>query len=327
MTMTGVLTVSLDLELGWGSFDRGGLQRHAAAYRRTPEVVDRLCDLFAAHDVSATWAVVGHLLEDCGGVHDASDPGRAAWLADAPCAREADPALWHAPELVDRVRDCEVQQDVGLHGYSHLVFDEHGREAAAEELRAARRVAEGAGLDPASFVFPRNGVAHVDLLAEHGLSVYRGRDARWYEHPPTPKGARRMLRFVDEAAGTCPPTVRPRVEGDVVCVPGSQVFRPDHGAWGWTPQGTQLRRARKGLDRAAARGEVFHLWFHPFNLGVDPDPLLATLDDVLSHADDLRRSGDLEVLSIRAVGAEAGEGRWSGGTIAESPSTGARRQP
>ena len=52
----GVLTISLDLELIWGTLDLFGPER----FRRACEieravVIDRLLDLFTEFDVQATW--------------------------------------------------------------------------------------------------------------------------------------------------------------------------------------------------------------------------------------------------------------------------------
>jgi len=306
MSDAGVFTISLDTELAWGTFDHGGHRRHERAYRATPAVVERLCALFERYDVPATWAFVAHLFEDCGETHARIDEVDR----EMPCVRGVDERLWYAPGLLDTVRNCTVEQDVGLHGYTHLVVDEHARSTVDRELAAAVAAAARHDVDPVSFVYPRNRIAYVDLLADHGFEVYRGVDARWYERTGVPSAVRRSLRFADEALSVAPPVVEPHEREGVVCVPGSQVFRPDHAAWGLTPDGTQVTRARKGLDRAAATGGVFHLWWHPFNFGRDPDRLVPKLERILSYADDLRTSGRLELRSLRSIASEHRAGRW-----------------
>ncbi len=313
MTDAGVFTVSLDTELAWGSFDKGGVDRYGDAYRQTPAVVDRLCGLFDAYEVPATWAFVAHLFAGCeghgGDASGSGDDDRADWLASAPCSTGVDRSLWYAPDLLETVRACETTQDVGLHGYSHLVFTEHSRAAAAAELRDALAAAQDVGLDPSSFVYPRNEVAHVDLLADAGIDVYRGVDDRWYERAPLGPACK-PLRFFDEAAVRPPPAVTPTERDGVVCVPGSQVFRPERGAWARTPAGSQARRARKGLDRAVETGGVFHLWWHPFNLAGDVDYHLSALEDILTYVDTLRADDDLELMSMTDVADAYRDGRW-----------------
>jgi hypothetical protein len=312
MSGPGVFTLSLDTELAWGSFDKDGVERYGDAYRETQTVVNRLCALFDDYEVPATWAFVAHLFADCdghAGGEMVGDTARADWLASAPCSTGVDRSLWYAPELLATVLDCETPQDVGLHGYSHLVLGDHAREAADAELRDAVAAARDAGLDPSSFVYPRNHIAHVDLLGEYGIDVFRGVDARWYEQAPLGAG-RKPLRFLDEATIRPPPAVTPTEREGVVCVPGSQVFRPERGPWAWTPTESQTQRAHKGLDRAVETGGVFHLWWHPFNLAGNLDHHLNLLEDILTYVDTLRGDDDIELMSMKDVADAYRDGRW-----------------
>lgn len=323
MADSGVFTISLDTELAWGSFDKGGVDRHGPAYREVPAVVDRLCDLFERYDVSATWAFVAHLVSPCPGHDDAEPTVRREWLSNAPCQTGADRELWYASELLDRVRSCAVTQDVGLHGYGHLPFGRCDRRTADAELAAAVDVAESVGIDPVSFVYPRNDIAHTDLLSSHGLGVYRGVDARWYERRASASGIRKLCRFADEALGVTPPVVTPVEHDGVVRVPGSQILRPNHGPWGRIPGNRPLTRAKKGLERAAETGQMFHLWWHPFNLASDLDAMIQTLTSILDHAETLRQSGTIDVCSLREIEAMTRAGYWRDGRD-EAPDRGER---
>ncbi|WP_254840509.1 DUF2334 domain-containing protein [Natronomonas marina] len=303
----GVFTLSLDTELAWGTFDVERVERYEAAYRRTPEVIDRLCALLDEYRIPATWAVVSHLLVDCDGDHGdrnpPSLPGVDDWFGSLPCSSGLDRELWSAPWLVDRIRSCETDQEIGLHGATHMQLGAEGcsRQNAVEELEAAVETLEGFGVSPESFVFPRNDVGHLDVLAEYGIRVYRGVDARWYEHPPTPEAVKPPLRFVDEATRRTPPVVEPRSAGDLVNLPGSQPFRPRRGGWKYTPPGSSVARAKRGLRRAARTGKVFHLWFHPFNLAGDPDAELRRFERVLETARELVSDGRLVVRPMEEV--------------------------
>lgn len=312
MSETGVFTLSLDTELAWGSFDRGGLERYAADYRRTPAVVDRLCTLLDDREIPATWAFVGHLLVDCDGSHegDGLTARQDEWLRSAPCVNGADSAVWYAPDLLERVQESDVTHDVGLHGYSHLPLSDVDRDTALAEVERAVAAARRVGVEPTSFVYPRNRIGHTDVLAECGLDAYRGRDARWYEQRGLPSAARKPLRFVDEAAGLAPPTAIPMADGEILQIPASNPVRPRHGVWGLTPPGTPRRRAQKGLSRAADTGRIYHLWLHPFNLARAPDESIAALEAILDRVAALRSAGQIEVATMAAVARDARAGRW-----------------
>ncbi|PSP77008.1 hypothetical protein BRC81_11755 [Halobacteriales archaeon QS_1_68_20] len=298
----GTFVVSLDTELGWGCFDTVGVDHYREAYENTRAVIDGLCDLFDAYRAPTTWAVVTHMLTDCGGRHDEPDPEFDwidSWYGRAPCSAGVDRDLWYAPDVLERIRSADVDHELGVHGYSHMILGAPGctRAAATAEIRRAMEVVEEFDLDVETFVFPRNRIGHLDVLEEFGVEYYRGLDARWYE-ASAPRPLRRVCRFGDEFTRRTPPTVTPRARAGMVELPGSQIFRPDDGYWRYTPPGTQVERAKKGLERAADRGEVFHLWFHPFNFGSDPEGHLDLFERVLSYAADLRRDDRLEILPI-----------------------------
>ncbi|MUV59829.1 polysaccharide deacetylase family protein [Halobacterium sp. CBA1126] len=304
---TGVFTISLDTELAWGTFDKGNAERYEEAYRNTPEVIDRLCDLFDEYEIPATWAVVSHLLEDCDGDHsDRTAPDFEwidDWFGDLPCASGMDEDLWYAPWLIDRIQDCETEQEIGLHGSTHMQLGADGclRQHAEEEIGTAVKTLRSHGVEPKSFVFPRNDVGYVDVLREHGIEAYRGVDARWYERASVPSAVKPPLRFADEAIRGTPPVVDPVERDDVVEVPGSQVFRPSHDGWQYTPGESSVARAKKGLRRAARTGGVFHLWFHPFNLGHEPEQDLERLERVLAGVRDFVDRGELECRPLKSV--------------------------
>ena len=296
---TGVFTISLDTELAWGTFDKGNIEQYEAAYRNTPQVIDRLCELFDEYEIPATWAVVSHLLEECDGDHSDRTSPDFAWVDDwfdqLPCASGIDEDLWYAPWLIEKIQDCQTEQEIGLHGSTHMQLGADGclRQHADEEIGAAVETLRSHGVEPTSFVFPRNDVGHVDVLREHGLEVYRGVDARWYERASVLSAVKPPLRFADEAIRGTPPVVEPVNRDGIVEIPGSQVFRPSHDGWQYTPGESSVVRAKKGLRRAAHTGGVFHLWFHPFNLGHKPDRDLARLEAVLTAAAELAAEGEL----------------------------------
>jgi hypothetical protein len=70
-------------------------------------------------------------------------------------------------------------------------------------------------------------------------------------------------------------------------VPSSRFLRP------WSArlaalEPLRLRRILGAMGRAARRGEVFHLWFHPHNFGVDQNRNFAVLERIADEAERLR---------------------------------------
>lgn len=316
----GVVTISLDTEFAWGCFDTVGVEAHERAYARTREITSRLCELFTKYKIPATWALVAHLFDDCTLRSDPhanlNDPGFGwvhDWEAALPCQTGVDKDLWYAPDVLEMIQGCGTNQDIGIHGYSHMVLDEDEctRNAAEREIKRAIEVANDAGLSPNSFVYPRNRVGYRSVLADNGIETYRSPDLHWYERTQPPRVLRKGLRFATEFRVSSPPVGTPTEVDGLVAVPGSQVFRPYNGGWQFTPKRSQVDRAKKGIDRAAETGEIFHLWFHPFNLALEPDRLLASLEDILTYAAAQRTTGQIEILSMDTIARRFRNGRWT----------------
>jgi peptidoglycan/xylan/chitin deacetylase (PgdA/CDA1 family) len=298
----GTLVISLDTELSWGCFDTVGVDRYKEAYLNTRDAIVGLCDLFDRYEIPTTWALVMHLLDECSG-HDAMVSPEFEWIEDwfgaAPCASGVDKELWYAPDILDEIRSRGVEHEIGLHGYSHMIMGASGctREAARAEINKAVEVAETAGIQPKTYVFPRNSICHLDILSEFGIQNFRGKDDRWYEHS-LPRTLRRPLRFGDEFLQRTPPVVTPEVQSGLLNVPGSQILRPLNEKWKYTPHNSQINRAVKGLEKAVKSGDIYHIWFHPFNIAINLEQHLQMLEKILEYAAKLRTENLLEIRTI-----------------------------
>lgn len=314
----GVFTLSLDLELIWGTLDLFGPDGfRAACERERAEIIDRLLALLVEFEIPATWCIVGHLfLDRCDGKH--RDIVRAKhewfpkdWFTYDPGTDAARAPVFYGRDLVEKIRACPVEQEIGSHSFSHVIFGDKGcsREAAASEMAACVRAARELGIELRSFVFPRNLVGHLDVLREYGIECYRGPEPHWYERSPLPGPLKRIAHLWDVIAARTPPVVMPE-QGDAGLwnVPGSMIYFPMHGVRRYIPVERRVRRAVKGLEEAARRRRVFHLWFHPTNLADEMEEMFEGLRAICSRAAELRRAGRLDFLPMSAVGRAARAG-------------------
>ena len=281
----GIITVSIDFELAWGTADRpyaGKFRGLCETERR--EVVDRLLGLLQEYEISATWGVVGHLF-----LNQHAQPARPGG------GRKTPADLYYAPDLVDRIRGCRVRQEIGSHTFCHREMDESKcpRSVAESEIGECVRQAADWGIDMKSFIFPRNLVGHLDVLKRHGFTSYRGPEPHWYAGKR--RAIRRLGHLVEIFAARTPPAVMPREEGGIWNIPGSMLYTPSHGARRYLPVWMRVLRAQRGLDNAVRRREIFHLWFHPTDLAGRPDAMINGLRRIFDHAARLRDSGRLAV--------------------------------
>jgi peptidoglycan/xylan/chitin deacetylase (PgdA/CDA1 family) len=308
----GVFTLSLDLELLWGTVDLHGPERFRRACEVERQVViDRLLGLLDEHGISATWCILGHLfLSECRRSGGVAHPEvvrprhrwvRGDWLQHDPCSDESRAPLFYGRSLVEKIRACRTPQEIGSHSFSHAIFSDEGcsREAAASELSATRHAAREIGLELRSFAFPRNGIGHLDLLPQFGIRSYRGPAPRWYERREPPPTFHRLARLWAVVAASPPPVVTPEPSGaGLTNVPASMIYLPMHGLRRHIGVSRRVLRAQKGLAAAVRSGRVFHLWFHPTNLADEPEAMFRGLREILATVQRLVREGGLRVATM-----------------------------
>jgi len=78
-------------------------------------------------------------------------------------------------DVLAPVFQTSVKHDIGCHGHSHRSFTDLSPEEAEQELIVSSVLMSKSGIVPQSFIFPRNKVAHLDLLHKHGYKCYRDR--------------------------------------------------------------------------------------------------------------------------------------------------------
>jgi peptidoglycan/xylan/chitin deacetylase (PgdA/CDA1 family) len=297
----GALVISLDFELHWGMRD---LVRPDDPYRANllgaREAVPRMLELFARHGVAATWATVGMLF--------ARDRDELEGLMPEPDARpryhdrrldpygeavgrdeRVDP-LHYARSLIERVRETP-RQEIASHTFSHFYCLEPGqtREAFRADLAAAKRASSLVGIELRSLVLPRNQLnpEYADEIVAAGFRAYRGNAAGWMYRPKAfsresaPRRAARLLDAYFDLSGAGS-TAWSRVrESSALCnVAASRFLRPPAPRRAFAA-GRRGRRAGDGMRHAARAGELYHLWWHPHNFGVNLDENLRALDAIL----------------------------------------------
>lgn len=317
----GALVVSLDFELRWGVFDR--YPPDGGAYRRNllgaRAAIPRLLDLFEEFNIAATWATVGFLFATSRQeLRDLSPPIRPSYQNPAlsPYAEpigddEADDPLHYAPSLIAAIRD-RPRQEIASHTFSHYYCLEAGqtRDAFAADLASAVAIAGRRGLPLRSIVLPRNQLnpAYADVLTGAGFSCYRGNEgSRIYRaaagdesRQPIRRAARLLDSYVTLTGDNLTPWAAVRQPNGLFDVRSSRFLRP------YSPrlrhlEPLRLRRITHGIRTAATQRAIYHLWWHPHNVGTFTDENLAFLRRVLETFADCRERHGMRSLSMAEV--------------------------
>ena len=288
-----LFVISIDLEMSWGAMHHGG-PHDASPYGREREAVADALAAMERHGISATWAVVGHLfLEECAVVHGRKHPGvvrphyswfEGDWYDLDPCGSYREHPTWYGPDLITAIRSSSTPQEIGSHSFGHIIVGDPGcsREAFATDLEACHQVARTDGLELRSFVYPRNSIGHVDVLAQSGFSVFRGPTPERFVGMPDWR--RRVLAIADQIRPLRSTAVFPAHRGGLIDVPQTYLFDPGSRAARILGTKAWSMLVRRRLRHAVRTSSLFHMWFHTHNLATARERARVAMDAVFAEA-------------------------------------------
>ena len=295
------MVISLDFELHWGVADqvRGPENSYWKRLQGAREAIPHILEMFEKRCIHATWATVGfifaHGREDMNFFNPQILPQYLCnsvnnYLIEVGESEREDPVHF-APSLIKEIMDTSGQE-LASHTYSHYYCDDPGQDMMSfrADLEAAQAIADRDGVRLRTLVFPRNQVKdnYLDILPETGIEVYRGNPiSRLYQvsEQKFNKYTYRALRLLDSYFNlTGHHTVK---WSDIRAkkpynVRYSHFFRP-YSRKLRALDFLRLNRVKKGLREAARCGEVYHLWWHPHNFGVNLAENLVALESILDE--------------------------------------------
>jgi len=310
--VVGQLVISLDFELFWGVHDSRNLADYGCHIDNVRQIIPRILDLFMRYDIHATWATVGAIMarnvEEF--LHYAPKLSERPGYANRTYSPyhllegstlEKHPNLFFSPELVDLAASAP-NQEIATHTFSHIYGLETGvtQSEFSADLKAWQRIAAARKIQSRSIVFPRNQYsdALLQVCASQGLNVYRGQPRSWMYRSANAAGQtlpRRVGRLVDSYTGfLSQERSQPKIHAStgMANVPASHFFRTPITREG--PLRNQTVRVIKSLLRqTAARGQSFHMWWHPHNFSNDLEGSLKVLEEILVLAKSLINDGKL----------------------------------
>jgi peptidoglycan/xylan/chitin deacetylase (PgdA/CDA1 family) len=296
----GLLVISLDFELMWGVWDVTSIQQYGPNITGVKKVIPQLLDIFNFYNVKATFATVGflftqnkeELLNACPPIKPAySNPEYNVYLKELSKTgnNELDDAYHFGSSLFEQIK--KSPHEIGSHSFSHYYCLEEGQtdEQFNADIEAAVKIAVVKNMQVTSFVFPRNQVNkdYLAVLKNNGFTAYRGNPDSWIYKPRKFLAEIlliRLLRLLD----TYLPisgynTHRIHKYADLpVNIPASRFLKPYSPALKWF-ENIRLHRIKKEMFKAAERKEIYHLWWHPHNFGINIEKNFSFLREILEH--------------------------------------------
>lgn len=116
--MTGIITLSLEIELGWGMHDKPRYSHLSQDRKREEQALSRLLSCCEENDIQMSFNVVGHLLHSsCEGYHEGSYP--SGWWKEDPGTNENENPLFYSSEMIDSILESSVEHEICTHLLPH----------------------------------------------------------------------------------------------------------------------------------------------------------------------------------------------------------------
>ena len=311
----GALVISLDFELVWGIFDHIVIKDKVSYFNNTLYAIPKMLEVFEQQNIHVTWATVGMLFNE----------NWDEWLTNQPSVlptyeraklnpydygkahqKSGYDQYFFAPSLIKAIQSVKGQE-IGTHTYSHYYCLENGQtiEQFEADIQQAVLMGKKFNIDLKSLVFPRNqfNKDYLDVCAKNLITTIRTNPDDWYWDTTKPdtlfsKLARTGDAYLPLGKKSYPiETVKP---DSVVGQKASRFLRPQHRFNMLNT--TRLSRIKNEIIQAAQKGEVYHLWWHPHNFGVDTNNALQTLQEIITIFNHCQQTYGMESLTMDEVG-------------------------
>lgn len=314
---TGIFTISLDFELYWGIRDKRTVESCKENLKGVQVAIKRMLELFERYEIHATWATVGMLFASNKDELQSYLPEREPNYLNSELNPyhyiNSTPNLEHdyhfASELIDLILKYR-HQEIGTHSFSHYYCLEKGQvvEDFQSDIKAAINIAKSKEVSLKSFVFPRNqwNGNYLKVLNDCGIDCYRGNEEGWLYKAVDESGQyqfRRAARLLDaylNISGTHSYPLKTIAKSKPYNIPSSRFLRPYSKKLSIL-ENLRKKRILNGVKHAAKKKELFHLWWHPHNFGVNIGENIAFLEDILAFYAEMKSKYGMRSLSMKEV--------------------------
>lgn len=297
----GVFVISFDFEQHWGVLDSLPLEKYRQNLLGEKTAIPKILEIFKNYGIHATWATVGFLFAKSKFELKAYIPKNTPTYANtkySPYAffsqignSEQEDPLHFAPSLIEQILNTP-NQEIATHTFCHYYCLEKGqtKEQFFEDLRAAIAIAKPFGVTFQSIVFPRNqyNKEYLPVLQTLGIKNFRGVEASYiyqaknFQDETSP--LRRLGRLADSYFNFTGHHTYNHLqkESGVLNIPSSRFLRPFSPGLKFLER-LKIRRILKSMTYAAKNNQLYHLWWHPHNFGVNQEQNFAQLKTILDH--------------------------------------------
>lgn len=312
----GKFIISLDFEIYWGLRDAIKLDEYQNQLKGVRTAIPEMLRIFSKYNIQATFATVGLLFFD----------QKEQMIRALPCLKPSYSDKNLSPYYtIEEIGRSEVEdpfhfglslikqiqksgQEIGSHTFCHYYCQEPGqtKEQLDADIAAAVMTANTYNIQLRSFVFPRNqyNPEYLDLLKKYGFTCFRGNQKSIifnYAQKGIVLLFTRLLRLVDSyinVTGHNDFEQKDLIESGVVNIPASRLLRPFNPKLK-SLERMRLKRITASMTAAAKSGNVYHLWWHPHNFGINQKENFEFLEKILLHYKLLNKQYGFQSMSMK----------------------------
>ena len=290
--------LSFDCEGKWGmASDPSMVNSHAIGDSSLQWAYQQIFESLKSFNIPASFGVVGLFAQDLSAfetfdaIHG-NDPAYESWFQNPKTAfRAGRMDGWFYPTLIEDIQGFKIHE-VSSHSYTHLPFHNEivTRETVENELLAMNQFMQTKDVSLQTMIYPRNQVAHIDLLPKFGISGYRDSSDKRSAY------SSKTGTLVDEFNVFSKSAAHSRQEVPIR-IPAGYFLNWQNGPRLIIPPTITVRRFNHLLDHAEKTDGVVHMWLHPHNL-ITGKNQVQLFNRVLQSVAHRQAQGSLSVLTM-----------------------------
>jgi len=290
--------LSFDCEGKWGmASDPSMVDTHIIGDSSLQWAYQQIFESLKSFNIPASFGVVGLFAQDLSAFEafDAthgSNPAYESWFQNPKTAFSTGSMDgWFYPTLIEDIKRFKIHE-VSSHSYTHLPFHNEfvTRETVENELLTMNQFMQTKDVSLQTMIYPRNQVAHTDLLPIFGISGYRD------SNDSDSAYGSKIRTLVNEFNIFSKSSAHSQYEAPVKISAG-YFLNWQNGPRLIIPPTITVRRFNHLLDHAEKTGGVVHMWLHPHNL-ITGKNQVQLFNRVLQSVAQRQSQGSLSVLTM-----------------------------
>lgn len=262
----GTVTLSFDCEAKWGMADKNYDWLDLLNQKNIMNSYNYILSVLEEFQIPSTFAFVGAMTESKRKFEEnidflMSNESHKKWIKPILKKIETEEG-WFFPDILE-LFDNAIKHEIASHGYTHIPFTFMKRNEAELELKMISEWSSRMKIDCKTFIFPRNLMAHNDLLINYGINLFRDypKDFKNKIFPSS------INNFVEELNILKSSEIF--IEGDNR-LPGGVFINWQNGKRKLIPMKISLKKYKNIINHAIKNNQVAHFWIHPHNFISSP---------------------------------------------------------